>query len=175
MIPESWALLQYPTRRPIVRSCKVSKARDLYLELYNRSDEIWQAPQQQCCWSACQISKRYDNSNYQSSGFEASRDPTIRRLIGYWNGALFSDLSLDSHWYCDNDKRRKCTCHKPRKPLWSTALSGVQWSSAGYSKDTAGSCTGCDSRYQHIDVPSVVHGINGILLVSLIVKQGLTY
>ena len=27
-------------------------------------------------------------SNYQSRGFETSRDLTVRRLIGYWNGAL---------------------------------------------------------------------------------------
>ena len=36
------------------------KPSDLYLELYNCS-EIWHAPQQQCCWYACQISKQCDN------------------------------------------------------------------------------------------------------------------
>ena len=77
---------QYPIRRLIVRSRKVSKPRDLYLESSDRS-EIWQAPRQQCCRSASQISKRCDNFNYQSRGFEALRDLTIRRLIGYWNGS----------------------------------------------------------------------------------------
>ena len=54
---------QYPKRRLSVRSRKVSKPRDLYLELSDRS-EI-----------------------YQSRGFETSRDLTIRRLFGYWDGA----------------------------------------------------------------------------------------
>ena len=79
------ALFHYPIRRLIVRSHKVSKPRDLHLELYDRP-EIWQAPRQQCCWCACQISKRCDNLSYQSRSFEASWDLTIRRLIGYWNG-----------------------------------------------------------------------------------------
>ena len=81
------ALFQYPIRRLIVRSCKGSKPHDLYLELYDHF-EIWQAPWQQCCRCGCQISKRCYNLNYQSLGFETSQDLTIRRLIGYWNGAL---------------------------------------------------------------------------------------
>ena len=76
---------QYPKRRLSVRSRKVSKLRDLYLELSDRS-EIWQALRQQCCRCACQISKRYDNLKYQSRGFETSRDLTIRRFFGYWDG-----------------------------------------------------------------------------------------
>ena len=40
--------------------------------------------------SACQISKRCDNLNNQSRGFNTSRDLTIRRLIGYWNVAQVS-------------------------------------------------------------------------------------
>ena len=82
-----WALSQYPKRRLSVRSRKVSKPRDLYLELSDRS-EIWQALRQQCCRCACQISKRYDNLKYQSRGFETLRDLTKRRLFGYWDGAL---------------------------------------------------------------------------------------
>ena len=78
---------QYPKRRLSVRSRKVSKPRDLYLELSDRS-EIWQALRQQCCRCACQISKRYDNLKYQSRGFETLRDLTKRRLFGYWDGAL---------------------------------------------------------------------------------------
>ena len=90
------APFQYPIRRLTVRSRKVSKTRDLYLELPDRS-EIWQAPRQQSCRSACQISKRCDNLNYQSRGFETSRDLTIRRLIGYWNGAqIFKWEALNS-------------------------------------------------------------------------------
>ena len=77
---------QYQIRRLIVRSREVSKPRDWYLELSD-GPEIWQAPQKHCCWGACQISKRYDNSNYQSRGFETSWDLTTRRLIWYWNRA----------------------------------------------------------------------------------------
>ena len=75
-----------PKIRLSVRSRKVSKPRDLYLELSDRY-EIWQALRQQCCRCACQISKRYDNLKYQSRGFEPSRDLTKRRLFGYWDGA----------------------------------------------------------------------------------------
>ena len=62
------APFQYPIRRLMVRSHKVLKLQDLYLELYDRS-EIWQAPRQQCCRGACLISKWYDNSNYQFHDF----------------------------------------------------------------------------------------------------------
>ena len=79
---------QYPIRRLAVRSRKVSKPRDLYLELYDRS-EIWQAPRLRCCRRACQISKLCDNLNYRSRDIETSRYLTIRRLIICWNGALF--------------------------------------------------------------------------------------
>ena len=74
------ALFKNPIRRLIVRSRKVSKPQDLYLELSNRSG-IWLAPGQHC-----QISKRYENFNIRSRTFETLRDLTIRRLIGYWNG-----------------------------------------------------------------------------------------
>ena len=82
----AWAPSQYPKRRLSVRSRKVSKPWDLYLELCDRS-EIWQALRQQCCRCACQMSKRYDNLKYQSRGFETLRDLTKRRLFGYWDGA----------------------------------------------------------------------------------------
>ena len=77
---------QYPIRRHIVKSRKVSKAGDRVLK-YSYRFEIWQAPRQQCCRGACQISERSDNSKYKSRGFETLRGLTIRRLIGYWNGA----------------------------------------------------------------------------------------
>ena len=88
---------QYPKRRLSVRSRKVSKPRDLYLKLSDRS-EIWQALRQHCCRCACQIAKRCGNLNYQSRGFETSRDLTIRRLIGYWNGALFTNYAARGDW-----------------------------------------------------------------------------
>ena len=78
---------KYPKWRLIARSREVSKPRDLYLELPGRF-EIWQALRQHCCRCTCKISKGYDNLKYQSRGFETSRDLTIRRLFGYWDGAL---------------------------------------------------------------------------------------
>ena len=93
---------QYPKRRLSVRSRKVSKWRDLYLELSDRS-EIWQALRQQCCRCACQISKRYDNLKYQSRGFDTLRDLTKRRLFGYWDGALsIISHGTDSRVFLDN-------------------------------------------------------------------------
>ena len=115
---------QYPKRRLFVRSREVSKPRDLYLELSDRS-EIWQALWQHCCRCACQISKRYDNLKYQSRGFETSRDLTKRRLFGYWDGAQGSisqmvyelktkslQLSFDSDIYSNESIRSQfSTCH----------------------------------------------------------------
>ena len=74
-------------RRFIVRYRKDLKLHDLYSELCNGS-EIWQVPQQQCCWGACQISKQFGNLNYQFHSFETPQDLKIRRLFGYWNWTL---------------------------------------------------------------------------------------
>ena len=94
---EPWAPSQYPIRRLSVRSRKVSKPRDLYLELSDRS-EIWQALRQHGCRCACQISKRCNNLKHQSRDFETSRDLTKRRLFVYWDGALQS-CTKPSTWY----------------------------------------------------------------------------
>ena len=51
----------------------VSKERDLGLNFSNRSD-IWQAPRQQRCRDACQISEQYNHYNIQSGGFETWRE-----------------------------------------------------------------------------------------------------
>ena len=80
-------LFQYPIRRLIVGTRKVSKLRDLYIELFDRSGNC-QAPRQHCCRCACQISKRCDDLNYQSCGFDTSCDFTMRRLMRYWYVAL---------------------------------------------------------------------------------------
>ena len=63
-------------------SREVSKPRDSGLDFSNRS-QIWQAPRQQRCRDACQISERYDHYNIQSRGFETSRDLAVRRLTAY--------------------------------------------------------------------------------------------
>ena len=84
---DTWAPFQYWIKRVIVRCRDVSKPRDRQFKLSYRC-EIWLARRQQCCRGACQISERSDYSKYKSRGIETSRDLTIRRLIGYWNGAL---------------------------------------------------------------------------------------
>ena len=84
----TWAPFQYPIRRLIGRSRKVSKPQDLYFELSDQS-EIWQAPWQHCCQCACKVLKQCDNINCQSRGFETSRD-----LIEYWNETLI-------YWFTD--------------------------------------------------------------------------
>ena len=81
----TWSLFQHPIKRLIARSRKVSKPWDLCLKLYDRF-EIWQAPPQQWCRCACQISKRCDNLNYQPGDFETSPDLPIRRHIGLKQG-----------------------------------------------------------------------------------------
>ena len=104
----TWAPSQYPKRRLIVRSREFSKPRDWYFKLAYRF-EIWQAHRQQCCRSACQISERSENSKFISRGFETSRDLTIRRLFGYWDGAL---NPIERLW---DDIRRQLNTLRPRK------------------------------------------------------------
>ena len=50
----TWALFQYPIRRPIVRFREVSKPRDWWLKQSHRFGN-WQASRRQCCRGACQI------------------------------------------------------------------------------------------------------------------------
>ena len=80
-------LFWYLIRRLTLRSSKVSKPQDLYLELSDRS-EIWHAPRQYRYLCARQMSKRYEHFNTRSCACEALWDLTIRRLIGYWTRAL---------------------------------------------------------------------------------------
>ena len=90
---EAWTPFQYPIRRLIVKSRKVSKPRDRDLKTSYRF-EILQAHRQHCCRCACQISERWDNFKYKSRGFKALRDLFIRRFMGYWNKAQIEWLSM---------------------------------------------------------------------------------
>ena len=114
------ALFQYQIRRLTIRSRKISKPSHLYLELFDRF-EIWQAPRQHCCRCACQITKRYDTSNYQSRWLETSRDLIIRRLIGYWNGALGFNIIMLSYQY------RKSHCGDKAVVRSSYLLNGISY------------------------------------------------
>ena len=81
---------------------------------------------QQCCRRACQISERLDNSKYTSCSFEASRDLTIRRLIGYWNRArcckpcLYSQSIRGNTWPKSTDISRKYLWRLPTPIYLST-------------------------------------------------------
>ena len=65
-------------RRLMARSREISKSRNSTVNLSNRS-EIQQVPRQRCGRNASQISKRYDQYNTQSHGFEILRDLAVRR------------------------------------------------------------------------------------------------
>ena len=96
-ICKSWALFQYSIRRLILRSLEASKPQDLYLELSCRF-EIWQAPRQHRCRSACQISKWCSILKYQSCGSATTQDLTIRCVIGYWNRAQLAKCYKIYSW-----------------------------------------------------------------------------
>ena len=72
--------------RLIVRSRDVLKLRDWLLKLLQGS-EIWQAPRQQCCRGACQISKLSHNSKYKSRDFDTLRYLTVGCAIVFWKRA----------------------------------------------------------------------------------------
>ena len=108
---------QYPIRRLIVRSRKVSKLWDLYAELPDWI-EFWKAPQQHCCCGSCSISKWCHDSNYQPCSFATSRDITIRCFIRYWNRALLAPMpDIYPAIMLENTEMRKATqaiwTHKP--------------------------------------------------------------
>ena len=65
--------------RLTARSREASRPRDSGLNFPNLF-EIWQAPRQQRCRDACQISERHTHYNIQSRGFETLRDLAVRRL-----------------------------------------------------------------------------------------------
>ena len=85
---DTLAPCQYPIRR---LKCKISWSLETarFVCSIDRLLWIWRAHRQHCCRRACQISKRCDNLNYQSRGFETSRD-----FIGHWNRSL---LYLNTH------------------------------------------------------------------------------
>ena len=71
--------------------CEVSKQRESGLDTSNCS-EIRQAPRQQHCRNACQISERYDNHNFQPRGLEISRDLAVRGITTYQIEAQAEDV-----------------------------------------------------------------------------------
>ena len=80
----NWYPFECTIRCLIIRSRNVSKPRDLYSELYDRSD-IWQARRQQCCLCACQISKRYDNLNHRFRGYGTAQNLAMSYRILKWD------------------------------------------------------------------------------------------
>ena len=64
---------QYPIRRLIVRSRKVSDLRN-WVSIYGYCSEIWHAAQQHCCCEVCQILQQLDICKGRSRVLEISRD-----------------------------------------------------------------------------------------------------
>ena len=58
-----------------------------------------------------QILERSDDSKYKSRGFETLRDFTIRRLIGYWNGAQMIRNSHCHRWHSCAVYIMGCACN----------------------------------------------------------------
>ena len=91
------------TKRMDVLLQDLVKSRDLVLNFSNHS-EIRQAPWQQCCQDACQISEWYDHYNIQSRGF---RDLT---KFGGKTSCRLMDKGL---------KRTRLVLHTiPQPPKW---------------------------------------------------------
>ena len=80
----------------------------LMLRLFSIS-EIWQAPRQQCCWDACQITERCHHYNIQSRGFETSWDLAVRRLNV--NRGLIMSCALSRTLYNVESCRRTWCMH----------------------------------------------------------------
>ena len=57
---------------------------------------------QHCCRCACQMSEWWDYSTHKPRGLETLRDVTIKRLIGYWNGAQVTRLYLSKQTMTSN-------------------------------------------------------------------------
>ena len=86
---KSMACIHSAVRRLTALSREVSKPQDSALDFYNRY-EIWQASRQQYCRDAIRISERCVQYNFQSRGFETSRDLAVRHLTTHWIEAQLS-------------------------------------------------------------------------------------
>ena len=73
-----WASIHWADGRLTVRSDEVSGPQDSSLN-FNHS-EVWQAPWQQYCRVACQISERHNHYNIRAHGFETLRGLVVRRV-----------------------------------------------------------------------------------------------
>ena len=102
---------QCSIRRLIIRSQKVSKAWDRWLEFYNWF-EIWQASRQHGYGGACQIPRRYERFNIRSRAFETLQDLMIRDIMRYLIGCL---VPISWYWYtrgCATRKTSTCASDK---------------------------------------------------------------
>ena len=79
----AWAPFQYPIRHLIKTSRKVSKPRDFVFRIVRSLD----GPLSSSAVDVPVVSQRCTNLSFKPSGFDASRNVRMRRLLGYWNGA----------------------------------------------------------------------------------------
>ena len=109
----TWALFHYPMRHLRVRSCHVSKPRDLHIEMHDRS-EFWQAHRQQCYRGVIkfQIDAMIRTTNLAASGFHKIHTS----LIAWFMGPTWGPSGADR------------TQVGPMLTPW-TLLSGLPWTS----------------------------------------------
>ena len=77
------ASIHQAEERLTARSLEVSKPRDSSL-FFSNSSQIKQAPRQQRCRDACQISERCDHHSSKSCGFDNFRDLAVRHTSAEW-------------------------------------------------------------------------------------------
>ena len=119
----SWAFIDSTNGRLTSKSREVSKPRDWGLNFANHSD-IWQAPRQQRCRDACQISERYDHYNIQSPGFETSRDLAVRRPSQpRITSQTMLVIGIDHDTLCAGRRGRK----RPRNGRHNSCCAGLQY------------------------------------------------
>ena len=85
--------------------CKISQSLEAARFMFRIVRSLWNLTGTSAGRCACQISKWCDDFNYQSRGFEISRDLTIRRLKGYWNGpnVVIKGLAYCLIFFCSHE------------------------------------------------------------------------
>ena len=83
-----WASINKADGRLAVRSCEVSKPREIMCYNSRIALKFGRHFRQRCCRDACQISERLEKSRYESHSFETLRDLAVRRSSVQWVEAL---------------------------------------------------------------------------------------
>ena len=136
---------QFPGRLT-ARSREDSRPWDSDLDFSNCS-EIWQAPRQQRCWDACQISEGYDNHNnhllrlryvtrylYISAKKLCIMGHSTNALWNSWDGSIgklhYLNFTGNFITWLHTPPQRKDTKNTPKKVYMWAALVGVLYTKA---------------------------------------------